>query len=84
MSFGVWSLTVYSLPLTVAALFSILPEGHLVREVRLVAVVVGLLPALASVVYKGVLLSTTAQPGWKDARWLGGFHTLSAVALGCA
>ncbi len=84
MSLGVWSLTVYSVPLTVAALFSVLPQGNLVRGVRLVAVIVGLLPALASVIYKGVLLSTTAQPGWKDARWLAGYHTFSAVLLGCA
>jgi Ni/Fe-hydrogenase subunit HybB-like protein len=84
MSFGVWSLTMFSLPLTVAAIFGVLPEGDVVRLVRRTAVIVGLLPALASVVYKGVLLSTSAQPGWKDARWLGGYHTFSAVVLGCA
>src|SRR5919106_115551 len=49
-----------------------------------VAVVIGLLPALGSAVYKGVLLSTNAQPGWKDARWLGGYLTSSALMLGCA
>jgi hypothetical protein len=42
------------------------------------------LPALGSAVYKGVLFSTTAQPGWKHARWLGGYLTNSAVLLGCA
>src|SRR5262249_58701231 len=42
-----------------------------------------LLPALGSAVYKGVLVSTTSQPGWKDARWLGSYHTSSAVMLGC-
>ncbi len=26
-----------------------------------------------SAAYKGVLLSTNARPGWKDARWLGGY-----------
>src|SRR5262249_51924142 len=36
-----------------------------------------------SAAYKGVLLSTNAQPGWKDARWLGGYLTNSAVLLGC-
>src|SRR5262249_35122366 len=35
-------------------------------------------------VYKGVLLSTNAQPGWKDARWLGGYLTNAALMLGCA
>ena len=34
---------------------------------------IGLVPAFASAVYKGVLFSTTAQPIWKDARWLGAF-----------
>ena len=43
--------------------------------------VAGLLPALGSAVYKGVLFSTTSQPGWKDARWLGGYHANSAVVL---
>src|SRR5262249_46745618 len=32
--------------------------------------------------YKGVLFSTTAQPGWRDARWLGGYLATSAVLLG--
>ena len=50
---------------------------------HLVAVVVGLLPAFGSAAYKGVLLSTNAQPGWKDARWLGGYLTNSALLLGC-
>jgi hypothetical protein len=30
------------------------------------------------------LLSTNAQPGWKDARWLGGYLTNSALLIGCA
>jgi hypothetical protein len=29
------------------------------------------------------LLSTNAQPGWKDARWLGGYLTNSALLMGC-
>ena len=40
--------------------------------------------ALGSAAYKGVLFSTTSQPGWKDARWLGGYLTNSAIAIGCA
>jgi hypothetical protein len=55
-----------------------------VEWVRKAAVVLGLLPALGSAVYKGVLLSTNAQPGWRDARWLGGYLTNSALLLGCA
>jgi hypothetical protein len=45
---------------------------------------VGLLPGFGSAAYKGVLLSTNAQPGWKDARWLGGYLTNSALLMGCA
>src|SRR6266849_2540909 len=51
---------------------------------RILAVIVGLLPAFGSAAYKGVLLSTNAQPGWKDARWMGGYLTNSAVLIGCA
>jgi hypothetical protein len=85
MSLGTWCLTIYSLPLTVAAVLSLLPAGVPALEWgRKVAVVLGLLPALGSALYKGVLLSTNAQPGWRDARWLGGYLTNSALMLGCA
>jgi Ni/Fe-hydrogenase subunit HybB-like protein len=85
MSLGTWCLTIYSFPLTVAAALSLLPEGGMGMEwVRRLAVVLGLLPALGSAAYKGVLLSTNAQPGWRDARWLGGYLTNSALLLGCA
>jgi hypothetical protein len=85
MSLGTWCLTIFSLPLTVAAAISLLPAGWMTLEwVRRLAVVIGLLPALGSAVYKGVLRSTNAQPGWKDACWLGGYLTSSAIMLGCA
>jgi hypothetical protein len=85
MSLGTWCLTIYSLPLTVAAALSLLPSGWAALEwVRKAVVVLGLLPALGSAAYKGVLLSTNAQPGWRDARWLGGYLTNSALLLGCA
>jgi hypothetical protein len=91
MSLGTWSLTVYSLPLTLivaveaAVLFNVLPHGSMVPEwIRKSAVVVGLLPAFGSVAYKGVLFSTCSQPGWKDARWLGAWMANSALMLGCA
>ncbi len=83
MSLGTWCLTVYSLPLTVAAALSLLPATDL-EWVRKAAVILGILPALGSAVYKGVLLSTNSQPGWRDARWLGGYLTNSALMLGCA
>ena len=91
MSLGTWSLTVYSLPLTLivaieaAQMLHLLPTGSMALEwVRKSAVVFGLLPAFGSVAYKGVLFSTCSQPGWKDARWLGGCMANSALMLGCA
>jgi hypothetical protein len=90
MSLGTWSLTIYSLPLTLivaieaAQVLDLLPHGTTALErIRLSAVVLGLLPAFGSVAYKGVLFSTSSQPGWKDARWLGGFMANSAIVLGC-
>jgi hypothetical protein len=85
MSLGTWSLTIYSLPLTVVAALSLLPgESPALEWTRKIAIILGLLPALGSAAYKGVLLSTNAQPGWRDARWLGGYLTNSALMLGCA
>jgi hypothetical protein len=85
MSLGTWCLTVYSFPLTVAAVLGLVPAGWPALEwVRKAAVVLAILPALGSALYKGVLLSTNAQPGWRDARWLGGYLTNSALLLGCA
>src|SRR6516164_2798919 len=85
MSVGTWSLTIFSLPLTAAAGLSVLAELGLDFEwARILAVILGLLPAFGSAAYKGVLLSTNAQPGWKDARWLGGYLTNSALLMGCA
>jgi hypothetical protein len=91
MSLGTWSLTVYSLPLTLivaieaAQALGLMPSGSIALEwVRKSAVVFGLLPAFGSVAYKGVLFSTSSQPGWKDARWLGGWMANSALMLGGA
>jgi Ni/Fe-hydrogenase subunit HybB-like protein len=85
MSMGTWSLTIFSLPLTAAAALSLLSEMGIDFELaRKFVVVVGLAPGFCSAAYKGVLLSTNAQPGWKDARWMGGYLTNSAFLLGCA
>src|SRR6201992_2053942 len=85
MSLGTWSLTVFALPLTAAAgLCRLAIFGCDFEWARILAVVVGLLPGFCSAAYKGVLLSTNAQPGWKDARWLGGYLTNSALLWGCA
>jgi hypothetical protein len=84
MSLGTWCLTIFSLPLTAAAALSLLAElGWDFEWARILAVVLGLLPGFGSAAYKGVLLSTNAQPGWKDARWLGGYLTNSALLMGC-
>jgi len=84
MSVGTWCLTIFSLPLTAAAGLSVLAELGIDFEwARILAVVVGLLPGFGSAAYKGVLLSTNAQPGWKDARWMGAYLTNSAVLMGC-
>jgi hypothetical protein len=91
MSLGTWSLTVYSLPLTLivaieaAQMLHLLPSGSMALEwARKSMVVFGLLPAFGSLAYKGVLFSTCSQPGWKDARWLGAWMANSALMLGCA
>jgi len=85
MSLGTWCLTIFSLPLTAAAALSLLAEiGFDFERARMLAVVVGLLPGFGAAAYKGVLLSTNAQPGWKDARWLGGYLTNSAILMGCS
>jgi Ni/Fe-hydrogenase subunit HybB-like protein len=83
MSLGTWCLTAYAVPLTVLAATTILPGGGAgIEWLRRIMLVVGLAPALGAAVYKGVLFSTTAQPGWSSARWLGGYFANSALLLG--
>ncbi|MFO0927591.1 MAG: NrfD/PsrC family molybdoenzyme membrane anchor subunit [Gemmataceae bacterium] len=89
MSLGTWVLAAYSVPLTVAGTIDVsraiglLPmSSALLDGTRTVAVAVAIPFAFATAAYKGVLFSTTAQPGWRDARWLGGYHIASALAFG--
>jgi hypothetical protein len=83
MSLGTWCLTAYAAPVTVLTLMSLLPgDGAGIEPLRRIMLVVGLVPALGTAVYKGVLFSTTAQPGWSNARWLGGYFANSALLLG--
>jgi Polysulphide reductase, NrfD len=91
MSLGTWCLTAYSLPLTVLAAVDfaiavhLLPEGStMLGVVHSACLIGGLIPALGSAVYKGVLFSTSSQPAWRDARWLGGYLVNSAFMLGAA
>lgn len=83
MSVGTWCLTLYGGFLTAVAGLSWLPELA-PAWLRSALFLVGLVPALGASVYKGVLFSTTAQPGWRDARWMGAYFSCSAPALGAA
>lgn len=83
MSLGTWCLTIFSVFLAVLTALSFLPDdGGIARWVRTATIMGGLLPALGTAVYKGVLFSTSSQPGWKQARWLGAYLTTSAFLLG--
>ncbi|AWM37852.1 Polysulfide reductase, NrfD [Gemmata obscuriglobus] len=91
MSLGTWCLTLYSFPLAALAVTDVLgllgaiPTDCSVHAVgRTVLTVVALPFAFGSMAYKGVLFSTSSQPGWRDARWLGAYHVASALALGSA
>lgn len=91
MSLGTWCLTLYSLPLTaliaadVLVLVGIFPGGSgAFATVRTMLLAVGLPFCFGSMAYKGVLFSTSAQPGWRDARWFGAYHVASALAMGAA
>jgi hypothetical protein len=85
MSLGTWSLSVFGLCLSAILAMELLAgTSTKLVPLRQALITVALLPSLASAVYKGVLLSTTAQPGWRDARWLGAYLSSAAVLLGCA
>src|SRR5262245_24649662 len=82
MSLGTWCLTAFSLFLTLVVIAEAvvavgwLPgDSGVVWWVRKLALVGGLPFAFATAAYKGVLFSTSAQPGWQDARWLGAYLT---------
>jgi Ni/Fe-hydrogenase subunit HybB-like protein len=83
MSLGTWCLTAYGFLLAANALLGFWPDstGSL-GWLRNLIFLLGLVPAVGVTVYKGVLFSTTAQPGWKDARWLGGYFSCSAMGAG--
>jgi Ni/Fe-hydrogenase subunit HybB-like protein len=83
MSLGTWVLTAYAMPLTLLVLLDLLPGARGGPEtVRQVLLILGIGLAVGAAVYKGVLFSTTAQRGWGDARWLGGYLINSALVLG--
>ena len=98
MSVGTWSLTLYGASLALPALMGVLSWPLFAGVQALlpaslwdaltflagISAVVGLLPAFGGVLYKGVLFSTTSQPGWQHARWFGAYICNSAVLLGCS
>jgi hypothetical protein len=85
MSLGTWCLTAFALPLTALTAMSLLPGGEAVPQaIRTLTLVAGIMLAVGVALYKGVLFSTTAQAGWCDARWLGGYLSNSALMLGSA
>jgi Ni/Fe-hydrogenase subunit HybB-like protein len=81
MSIGVWSIVVFSFVSFLCCAISILLIGE---TALFVLSLIGLPFALAVANYKGVLLSTTAQPGWSSMRWLGALLSISAGAMGVA
>jgi hypothetical protein len=85
MSLGTWVLTAYSIPVTLLAVESLMPfaiGGVGLDMVRPVLLAAGTVLAVGVASYKGVLFSTTAQRGWEEARWLGGYLINSALCLG--
>ena len=87
MSFGTWSLTAFSGPLTLVVALDLAHalgwvDGQLFATGRKLVLAAGLAPAFCSLLYKGVLFSVSAQPGWRDARWLGAMHTTAGVQFG--
>ncbi|HUA35313.1 MAG TPA: NrfD/PsrC family molybdoenzyme membrane anchor subunit [Candidatus Binataceae bacterium] len=81
MSVGVWTISIFSVLAFCA--FVIVGLGLPIVLLSIVGIA-GLPFALMVGIYKGVLFSTTAQPGWRTMRWLGAFFSISAGLLGVA
>jgi hypothetical protein len=85
MSLGTWSLSLFGITLGLAVLAAVLRllggPGWLDWIVG-AAVCLAVIPAVGAILYKGVLFSVTSQPGWQEARWLGGYTSNSAILLG--
>jgi hypothetical protein len=86
MSLGVWSLSLLMIMLlpvvgiSVIGWFTNLPAG--LETVATVFAALAIVPGFGAITYKGPLFSITAQPGWRDARWLGADLCSSGPALG--
>ncbi len=88
MSVGVWSLSAFMACAAVPALVGVVnwftEPASWTGDVALVLATIALVPAFGALLYKGVLFSTTAQPGWRDARWLSAYLCTSGLWLGAA
>jgi hypothetical protein len=84
MSLGTWVLTAYSVPVTLLAILSLWfrDTGGGPGPLRAALLLIGGMLAVGAAAYKGVLFSTTAQRGWEEARWMGGYLINSALCLG--
>ena len=83
MSTGVWAISLYAI-IAFAAFVLAIADPPQITFARTLIGAIGVFPALYVGAYKGVLLSTTAQPGWKNARWLGAELSISSGMLGAA
>jgi Ni/Fe-hydrogenase subunit HybB-like protein len=81
MSVGVWTIAIFSFASFCAFAVALLGLGPSMLSIVAVA---GLPFALMVGIYKGVLFSTTAQPGWRAMRWLGASFSVSAAVMGIA
>jgi Ni/Fe-hydrogenase subunit HybB-like protein len=87
MSLGTWSLTLFGVLLGLSVLVAVLRwlgAPSWLDWIGNTAAILAVVPAVGAIMYKGVLFSVTSQPGWHDARWLGGYISNSAVLLGCS
>lgn len=83
MSTGVWAIGLYATIAFVGCVLAIVAAPQIAFARTLIGAI-GIFPALYVGAYKGVLLSATAQAGWKDARWLGAELSISSGMLGAA
>jgi hypothetical protein len=80
MSVGTWALSAFAFLVFVTAILTLVG----LQDAARVAAAVGLVPAAAGLLYKGVLFSSSSQPGWRDARWLGPLIAVWSLLLGVA
>lgn len=83
MSTGVWAISLYAIIAFLGFVLAIADAPHIAFARTLIGAI-GIFPALYIGAYKGVLLSATAQPGWRAARWLGAELSTSSGMLGAA